>query len=200
MIATIWNRIKEWGVSNAPEMLGDLNPGAAEEDISALEAELGCQMPADFKESLKIHNGESDGWPCKVFADCGAYLGTDRIIEAWKQRLAIAEEMSEHGSDIEDVEEQIREGFISVEGEVRPAMFLREWIPIMDSNGDIFWAIDLNPAEGGKPGQIIAVDWEGCSWKVVAGSFAEFIQQYADRLERGEYRIVDGLPTMEDDA
>lgn len=56
MIAESWEKIIEWGNRNAPEMLTDLNPGASEEQIAALEVELGQSIPADFRESLLIHN------------------------------------------------------------------------------------------------------------------------------------------------
>lgn len=199
MIAESWEKIVGWGNRNAPEMLEDLNPGASEEQITALEAELGQPIPTDFRKSLLIHNGESDGWPCKVFADYGAYLGTESILENWKQRKQIAADIEDYGDEMPDQEQQIRDGIIIVEGPVRPKLFLSEWIPIMDSNGDVFWALDMNPAEGGTPGQIIEVDLEGCSWIVVTDSFGSFIRNYAKELEAGAYRVVDGQPTKEED-
>lgn len=199
MIAESWEKIIEWGNRNAPEMLTDLNPGASEEQIAALEVELGQSIPADFRESLLIHNGESDGWPCKVFADYGAYLGTEGILENWKQRKQIAAEIENYMDEMPDPEQQIRDGIITVEGPVQPKLFLKDWIPIMDSNGDVFWALDMNPAEGGSPGQVIAVDLEGCSWMVVADSFGSFIRDYAQALEDGAYRVVDGQPTKEEE-
>ena len=71
MIEEAWKRIEAWGRKNAPAMLEDLNVGASEEQISALESELRMKLPADFRRSLKVHDGESDGWPNKVFADRG---------------------------------------------------------------------------------------------------------------------------------
>ena len=197
MISEYWERIEmRWERGeNAPTMLEDLNPGASEDEIAALESELGRAIPRDFRDSLKLHNGESDGWPCKAFADYGAYLGTDRILEIWKQRLEIAQDLSDE--DMPDPDELIRDGIIQVEGPVRPEMYLAEWIPIMECNGDVFWALDMNPAEDGEPGQVIEVDWEGCSWKVVSDSFESFMRDYIVRLESGTYRIIEGQPTME---
>ena len=199
MITESWETIIEWGNRNAPEMLEDLNTGASEEQIAALEAELGQPIPSEFRESLLIHNGESDGWPCKVFANYGAYLGTESILENWKQRKEIAAEVGNYEDQMPDQEQQIRDGIIFVEGPVRPKLFLPEWIPIMDCNSDVFWALDMNPVEGGISGQIIAVDWEGCSWMVIADSFGSFIRNYAQELEDRAYRAVDGQPTKEED-
>lgn len=197
MISDSWNRIEAWAQTHAPKMLEDLGPGASGEEIAALESGLGLSLPADLRESLQIHNGETDGWPCKVFADCGAYLGTERILEAWAQRKEITEQMEDSEDDPQDRDQLIRDGIIVVEGPVRAEMFRREWIPVMDCNGDVFWAVDLAPAEGGQVGQLIEVDWESCSWRVVADSFADFLEQYANRLEAGSYRIVEGLPTLQ---
>lgn len=197
MTEQTWRRIVAWGESHAPAMLEDLNPGASASDIEALETAFGRRLPEDFRTSLVTHNGERDGWPCKVFADYGAYLSVDRILDIWKQRQEIARQMSQDEEEPEDPEELIREGVIFVEGPVRPELYLPEWLPIMDCNGDVFWAIDFNPAPGGKPGQVIMVDWEGTTWKVVAESFGDFLSKYATELEAGAYRVVDGQPTKE---
>lgn len=194
MIEKTWKRIEAWGMQNAPKMLEDLNAGAADKQISALESKLGMKLPAAFRQSLKIYNGESDGWPSKVFADYGAYLGTERIFHEWQQRLAIAGELVNE-TEKQHLEEQIRQGIIEIIGAVKPNLFCKEWIPIMESNGDVFWALDMNPAEKGTPGQLIEVDWEGCTWKVIADSFERFLDSYAASLEAGNYQIVEGLPT-----
>ena len=196
-MSNAWQRLKAWGEKNAPIMLEDLNPGASEAEIFALENTLQSQIPEAFKASLRIHNGECDGWPSKVFADYGAYLGTSRILEQWTQRKTVAETLMDDPASPEQIERQIATGIIFVEGPVQPVLYLKEWIPVMECNGDVFWAIDLNPAAGGTIGQMIEVDWEGCSWKVIASSFSHFFEQYLAKLESGAYKIVDGLPTME---
>ena len=198
MIEADWERIETWGSENAPRMLEDLNEGASADQISALEAELGLEVPDEFRRSLQVHDGESDGWPNKVFANRGAYLGTERILQEWQQRLEFGIGVLEDDEE-QDREQQIRDGVISVVGPVKPDTFCKEWIPIMECNGDVFWALDLSPAEGGAPGQLIEVDWEACSWRVVANSFGEFLSSYASSLETGKYRIADGLP-VEDGA
>ncbi|MEM8809982.1 MAG: SMI1/KNR4 family protein [Cyanobacteria bacterium P01_G01_bin.38] len=77
-------------------------------------------------------------------------------------------------------------------------MFDRAWIPIMECNGDVFWAIDFAPSTAGTVGQIIEVDWEGTSWKVVANSFETFLEDYVSSLESGDYQIEDGYPTQDE--
>ena len=196
-IADLWQRLETWASANAPKMLEDLNPGATDAEISALQESLGLDLPESFNESLRVHNGESDGWPCKVFADMGAYHPASAIPEHWQMRQQIAEQVGIEFTP-EEIEEQIRDHIITVDGPVRPATYRAAWIPIMDCNGDVFWAIDFAPADGGCDGQIIRVDLEGCEWSVVADSFAAFLQQYVESLEGGEYPIRDGLPSKEE--
>ncbi len=192
-----WARIHQWGKANAPLMLEALSSGASEEAVAKLESELGCSLPADFRESLLIHDGEVDAWMSEVFADGGAYLGTEWIPKIWRERLAVAEQVDMLSE--EEIKESIREGTMRVEGPVSPCMYRKEWIPIMDSNGDIIWALDLAPAEGGTVGQVIKIYWEDISWAVVASSFAEFLHTYASQLEAGEFEIVEGLPSAEEE-
>jgi len=199
VIEADWQRIETWADENAPRMLEDLNEGASEDRIVALESELALSVPDEFRRSLKRHDGEHDGWPNKVFAGRGAYLGVDRTLQEWRQRLEFAKSASEEDEEW-NRDEQIRDGIISVVGPVKPDLFCKEWIPVMECNGDVFWALDLSPAEGGAPGQLIEVDWEACSWRVVANSFGELLSSYASSLEAGTYQVADGLPVENDAA
>ena len=196
-IDELWARLEAWGAENAPNMLEDLSPGASDDAIAELQTAIGQELPASFLQSLKAHDGESDGWPSKVFADMGAYLGSSRIVETWQMRLQIAGELGDDVSD-EDRAELIRDGIIFVNGPVRPDDFNAGWIPIMDCNGDVFWALDFAPAEGGVPGQLIQVDLEGCDWKVIANTFEEFFVAYVAAVEAGEFPVHEGLPTKEE--
>lgn len=193
-IDALWARIEAWGRDNAPNMLEDLNSGVSDEELGELQAALDRELPESFLQSLKVHNGESDGWPCKVFADMGAYLPCSQILENWQMRVQITGQIGDEFSD-EERADQIRDGIIFVDGPVSPEAFNAAWIPIMDSNGDVFWALDFAPTEGGAPGQVIQVDLEGCDWRVVATSFEQLLDAYVAALEAGEYRVEAGLPT-----
>ena len=67
---------------------------------------------------------------------------------------------------------------------VKNQMWNLQWIPILDAEGEKI-QIDLDPAPGGKIGQVI--DTSCCGYQVLAGSFREFMAQYADDLEAGKY-------------
>lgn len=194
MIEDLWDRLLTWGKTNAPQMLEDLNPGASASEIDELQYALGKELPEDLAIILMLNNGENDGWPCKIFADRGAFLSTSRIADEWKRRLEVLEDL---GEEELDVEELIAQGVMEVEGAVRPVMFDESWIPFMDSNGDVFWAVDNAPAASGTVGQIIRVDWESVSYKVISASFAEFLESYIIELESGVYRLINGYPGKE---
>lgn len=197
MIRDLWSRLERWADNNALCMLEDLNPGASIDEIAALEQQVGRKLPAGYRESLLLHNGERSGWPCSIFADLGDYLS---IAEVIRHRVVYEQVAARVGPQLEglDLGTQVEAGVISVDGPVRPVMFSPDWIPIMDFNADIFRALDFDHDTGGLAGQMIEVDWKGTSWRVVAGSFGRFLSDYVAGLEAGRYRIVDGRPTKHD--
>ncbi len=194
-VAVLWQRLESWASENAPEMLRDLNPGANDADIDALEETFGHNLPRCYRGSLKSHNGESDGWPSRVFANLGAYHSTEAAINDYKTYLSVADQAPEF--DEAEIAEQVADGIITVDGPVQPLTFCSDWLPIMNCNGDVFWALDFAPANGGQKGQIIQVDLECCYWAVVAPDFETFLEQYVASLEAGDYKVQDGLPTKD---
>ena len=185
-IDELWQRLKDWANTNAPEMLSDLNPGASVDDIKSLEKQLGVTLPDAFKASLAVHNGENDGWPCKVFADYGAYLSCNGIVEEWQQRNHIVRE----NPDIDRYPSDVI-------GPMKSVSFHPAWVPFLNCNGDRVWALDMAPTEGGTPGQVIEIDWEGTYQRVIADSFERFFADYVEAIKSGDFEIVDGQPTKE---
>ena len=185
-ITELWERLEAWGSANAPDMLADLSPGALVDEVADLERTLGISLPETFKESLRVHNGEDDGWPNRAFADRGAYLSCAGIVAEWQGRLDVAREY-ENPESLP----------ATTVGAARGEMFNEAWIPFLNCNGDVIWALDFAPAEGGTPGQVIEIDWEGCYVRVVAASFEAMFRDYVEALEQGDYEVVDGLPTQQ---
>ncbi|MCH9693963.1 MAG: SMI1/KNR4 family protein [Gammaproteobacteria bacterium] len=194
-VAVLWQRLESWAGRNSPEMLRDLNPGADDADIDVLEKAFGQPLPQSYRDSLKTHNGESDGWPYRVFADMGAYHSTESALNDYNMYLDITGRMPDF--DEAELAAQIADDIITVEGSVQPLSFSTDWLPIMNCNGDVFWALDFAPASGGQRGQVIQIDMEGCYWGVVAPDFETFFEQYVSALEAGEYEVQEGLATKE---
>lgn len=194
-IAALWQRLESWAGENAPEMLTELNHGAKDVDIEALEKAFGYPLPATYRASLKIHDGESDGWPSRIFADMGAYHSAESALNDYNMYLSLGSKGTKF--DESEIIEQMESDIITVEGPVRPCTFSSGWLPILNCNGDVFWALDYAPAAGGQKGQVIQVDLEGCYWSVVAPDFETFFQQYVSGLEAGSYEIQNGLATKD---
>lgn len=185
MIEKLWNRLESWASANQPAMLADLNPGAGDAEVDSLQTSLEIKLPTAFIESLKVHNGENDGWPFKVFTGHGAYLSIEAILKNWNLRNQVALQMLEFQDQL-DAEVRSGARVIAVDGPVKAVSFRPQWVPFIDCNSDIFWAMDFDPADGGVAGQIIEVDFEGGSWRVIANSFEDFFSAYVEGLEQNK--------------
>ncbi|MFJ2203557.1 SMI1/KNR4 family protein [Streptomyces violaceusniger] len=65
----------------------------------------------------------------------------------------------------------------------------RGWIVFAESTGGDFLAVDMDPAEGGRPGQVIRVGMHHDVGPVyVADSVTELLRLHLAALERGDYR------------
>src|SRR4051794_15249088 len=53
----IWERIEAEFQRQAPGQLWCLRPGATEDQIVALESQVGQRLPEDIRQSFAIHNG-----------------------------------------------------------------------------------------------------------------------------------------------
>ena len=103
-------------------MTSDLNPGATTEEIQALESQIGSPLPDSLRASLRLHNGEDPDQPGRVFANYGTYLSTTRILDEWTSRRKFADESDANPTELK------RLGIISIEGSVKPEMFMTSWI------------------------------------------------------------------------
>lgn len=168
-----WTRIERWLEAHAPEPRGILNPGASEEEIAALEREVGLRLPDDVRESLRIHDGQAPDAPGLINA-C-ELLSTARIAgewRAWKELL--------DGGDFDDAESDPAPG-------IRGDWWNAAWIPLTHDFGGNHDCLDLDPAPGGRAGQIISMWHDDAERRVLAGSFREWLSAFADGLENGDY-------------
>jgi cell wall assembly regulator SMI1 len=195
-VERLWERLEAWAQREAPSMLALLRGPASEADLASLERAIGVTLPADLRASLRVHDGETQDDYLRVWRGAGHLLTAAEILESWSNCRGFAEE-----PDAEAAAEQVTEGIISVEGPVHAVAFREGWIPFMDMNGDTTWFVDLDPAPGGRHGQVIEVYLEGCQWKVLAPSYEAFLRAYVEALEAGEFAARDpaGLPARPDD-
>jgi cell wall assembly regulator SMI1 len=146
-----------------------LLPPAELNAVDDLEKNLHVILPADYKRSLSIHEG-TEYW---VWLWDAVSLGDlNYVFTSWRDNI----KESSHPSQ--------RNTKLIPHGQVRDCMFDALWIPVAANNG-IPICLDLNPAPGGKLGQVIYVDWEDGTVKVIASSFLEFLENGLKKMQLG---------------
>ncbi|XP_056157172.1 LOW QUALITY PROTEIN: F-box only protein 3 [Lampris incognitus] len=53
-----WEQLKSFLQQRCPRMIASLKDGATEEELDAIEAQIGCKLPTDYRCSYRIHNGQ----------------------------------------------------------------------------------------------------------------------------------------------
>ncbi|MED4135572.1 SMI1/KNR4 family protein [Priestia megaterium] len=158
----VWNEFEQWLKINRPEVLGTLNEAATESQITEVEQKIGLKFPQNLRELLMIHNGQRDEYIAAI--DNYLLLPLDEIVYTWQTLKELLD-----GGEFEDFEEVEPVGPVKKEFWWNPC-----WIPVATNGGGDDICIDLDPAEGGKVGQIITFwhDWE--QREVISDSLEEW--------------------------
>lgn len=180
-IVESWERLAAWYAENAPDYsFFKLNPGASQKQIAAAEKTLGLKLPADFKESVKIHDG---GDICWIQPFYGELLSLERIIEQWSMYRNWQQE-----GDYADPESDEWQAS-KLRGPAKKNFWNTKRIHITDNSGNHL-TLDLDPPPEGMYGQLIDHDHEVGPRKVVAPSWAEFLAALVKDHESEKYVYV----------
>jgi cell wall assembly regulator SMI1 len=182
----IWKRIEEWLARNAPEILTDLQPPASAEDIQKTESELGVKLPEPMAASYRIHNGSRGG--ASPLLGNWRLLSLEAIQAKWRDLNAFNQEASKGEDELDDEDE----GETEPDPGVGEGWWRKGWIPAASNSSGDFFCVDLDPAPGGRAGQIIAYLHAEGRRKRVADDFGKWLGQFADELESGEYTVREG--------
>jgi cell wall assembly regulator SMI1 len=171
----LWERIEAALEGIDPELLENLLPPAPEKMIARAERTLGVRFPDDFRESLGVHEGSFymiDGW---------ALNDLERTFNRWKtnDRL-VAEGVIGLGDD----------PLVKAIGPVRAQRWNRRWVPVLRNESEDDRALDLDPAPGGVPGQVIEYFRDMPRVRVVAPGLRATLEEWADDLEKGRYEVT----------
>ncbi|MEU8241190.1 SMI1/KNR4 family protein [Actinoplanes missouriensis] len=180
-VRAAWERIETGLLRVLPESVSRLEEPADDAAIDIVQAELGLALPADFRASLLIHNGTSWGMPQPLPMD--QLYSAEEIVEATQMWRDNADDDSDF-HDPGKLAYYIDHGMLRVDGPVHRLMGGEGRIVVATMNGDVWWLLDLDPAPGGTPGQVIRVDIECAEWDVLAPSWTELLLRYARDLER----------------
>jgi cell wall assembly regulator SMI1 len=173
-----WARIVAWLKEHAPGYSFPLNEGASAAAIAAFEDAIGAKLPADFRESVQLH----DGGDCWMPPSHGELLSLDQILEQWKM-YSSWQQKGEYAVGDDWVPRHIK-------GPIKPVFWNQKRIQITDNSGDHL-TLDLDPPNGGAYGQILDHCHEVGPVRVLAASWSEFLRQVVDGLESGKYVYFD---------
>lgn len=106
-------RLERWLASHRPHYLASLRPGAAPDDLAALERSLGMPLPEELRGLLAWHDGQSDDCPARLEGNW-LLLSAARIAEAKRD----------------------------LDAEAETTGWLSSWIPFLDDDAGDYLALD----------------------------------------------------------
>lgn len=169
VVAALWQRIEEQLAARFPAFPVTLGGPATVEEVAACEQALGLQLPTDFAASCLVH---------RSIAFAGLVTGMPQQLDL--ADLPASRDAQEIGAWTSDRPEQ-------------PGAAIREdhgpragWVPLEPDDGGDIAALDLDPAPGGRYGQVIGLD-RGSPAGVEAGSWLELLERFAANLEADRY-------------
>jgi cell wall assembly regulator SMI1 len=167
----VWIRIERWLAANAPAIAADFNPPATAEDIAATERFLGVTLPDDVKATYLRHNGGPaglfEGWE---------WVPLEGVRDEWKAWKGLLD-----GGHFDDFTR-------NTDGQVVSSDWWNcGWIPFTKSGSGDNHCWDLAPGPHGQVGQVIQMFHDETIRPVLANSFREWLNRFADALEADEY-------------
>lgn len=190
MIEYLWIRIESWLSDNAPSLLRSLLPPVSEDEIKEFEKKMQVKLPADFAESLKVHNGQSTR---DLQSDKGFGLFGDMFL------LELDEIHNTRNFLVKQSEKDKANDFD----------FDPLWVPFTRTRMYASYCLDMTIPDDGsfisKGIQSLASSIMGASRtasspviscmvlssekKIVFGSFRAFLHAFVDELEAGLYEV-----------
>ncbi|MFE6160589.1 SMI1/KNR4 family protein [Streptomyces sp. NPDC056486] len=185
--AYLCKRAEVFGREPGPlERFGDELPAPRDaEEIKDLERALGVRLPDDLRALYAVADGDGGDGGSRLF-DRHPWLRLDQLValhhaDRW---WAAGDTWKDHTL-----------GSVRFEGpdglppaRVRSSVDRPGWIIFAESTGGDFLAVDMDPAEGGRPGQVIRIGLHHDNGPVyVAESVTELLRLQLAALERGDY-------------
>ena len=185
-----FHRITAWLREHAPSIENRLNGPAPDDDLETLERQLaaadppfGHPVPEDLRAILKTHDGGREagimpGGP--DFDECPfELLSAGGVFEEWRRWVAAE---AESPMDEDDLAYAADES----DPEVRRVGYDPAWLPFAEIGGNVL-CLDLHPADGGTPGQVISHNHETAGNRVLAPSLTAYLEAAAEKFEAGAF-------------
>ncbi|WP_346156657.1 SMI1/KNR4 family protein [Nonomuraea recticatena] len=151
-------------------------------EIDALEQALGFGLPGDLRALYAVADGDGGDDGARLM-DRHLWFDLERLVARYHSDPWWVAGSSWRNHHLHAV----RHDAIPY-GIVRRSTRRPGWIPFAETTGGDFLAVDLDPAEGGRPGQVIRVGRNYDDGPVyVADSMTTLLRLQLEALERGEY-------------
>ncbi|MDQ2807415.1 MAG: SMI1/KNR4 family protein [Chloroflexota bacterium] len=171
-INEIWQAIEAWYQDKAPLVHDELRGGASDAQIQQLEEKIGVTLPADYKASLQIYNGE-------VSVHDYTYHGISMVLSKWTTMDQLRTEGKFANAAVYE------EGA----GILQNTWWHSGWVPFASDGGGNMLCIDTAPAERGVVGQILQMERGSGPGITEYKSFLAWLEGYRDDLYAGKYRV-----------
>lgn len=180
------------------DMRKQLNAPATPEQISRLERKTGMTLPEDLRALYLIANGQKDAFKVTyhegqpniielpfAVAENGyvgylfgnyEFFSTLEAEKEWENWRLIYSGSSQAERDDFDANVEVRPG-----DNVRKHYANLRWLPFARDGGGNAYAVDLDPAPGGRAGQVIVIGADEDLRRVLAPSIGELIVAAAKR-------------------
>jgi cell wall assembly regulator SMI1 len=168
-----WARIHAWLSANAPKISGSLNSGANAAEIAAAEQALGRDMPTEWRELYRVHNGMTDKLNLGSLFFGMHFLTLDEAVrEHSGSNMAGANRVPVRAAD---------------PGIKKDDIHNPNWVAFAHDGGDTLLRVDIDPAPDGTLAQIIFTDHADATVILIAKSLSQFLLDFALDLEGGKY-------------
>lgn len=174
IIQSLWNDIESWYKENAQNILESLRDGASDQQINELETSVGTTLPNDYKESLKIHNGD-------IYFHDYNYLSLEGVFKKWSMMTELNQDGTFEGNQAEGAKR----------GLIQNVWWHSKWIPFAEDSGGNMLCIDMAPGINGIKGQIIKMEIQSGPSATGNKSFLDWLRHYKDDLYGGKYKVDD---------
>ncbi|MFJ5927110.1 SMI1/KNR4 family protein [Kitasatospora sp. NPDC092948] len=177
------------GVDRRAELLGhrrELPPPATPEQIAETEALLGHPLPADLRALYLVADGSGD-----VLDSIDVFDGPRLLplAELPGRHAHLAYAMRFNWDNPNEATVQDEPGPLDA---VRRRHHHPAWLPFATVDDGNYYAVDLAPAEAGRPGQVIEIGRDRYDGPLyVADSVTTLLARCLDLLDRGCYEIDD---------
>ncbi|MGE0547417.1 MAG: SMI1/KNR4 family protein [Kofleriaceae bacterium] len=171
----VWTRFRAFFQRVAPEALVLLCGPAFAEDVACVEARLGRALPDDFRAWLAKHDGQT--------IDNGPFPWTvTTLVESMTTKHVLDAKIGEFDASGRSVPR--------LQG-VRQRWWHDGWFPFASNGAGDHLCIDLDPAPGGIPGQVVEFRSNHERRTHVATSFVDWIDSTTTQLENESLLVTE---------